>query len=333
MKQTLYYDAEKQLRLVFSQRVIQYALAGNGVVEIVMELRIAEERGKEVIREEISSGAMQFTVTEDGEYPIQISKIREGNSNKYIYTATNNQKPTQRISVGIIPVYIKGNPMFESTTNTEKGYQYSMKGNIISELPKEYIAPTLQNTIARQLFTQAALPKGMTSQTNVHHRDKGMMEFKEFNYHFAQPIPELLPFAISFDIAPYQGMDSKDDILYDLTIDKIGNVRITVKGMSYLPEGRPESDRMTRNFGLPIEMNKLFNGQFMKEANFKIVSRGGDIPITIHYNGIGITTETKSLEAINFVNMKAGMKKNAISEANTNRLSAVLDNFIIQYTK
>lgn len=333
MKQTLYYDAEKQLRLVFSQRVLQYALTGNGVVEIVSELRIAEERGKEVIREEIASGAMQFKVTDDGEYPIQVSKIREGNSGKYIFSITNNQKPDQKISVGILPVYIKDNPIFESTTNTEKGYQYSMKGNIISELPKEYVAPTLQNTIARNTFSQAALPKGMSSQTNVYHKDKGMMEFKEFDYQFTQPIPELLPFIITFNIAPYQGMDSKDDILYDLIIDKIGNVRITKTSMSYLPIGKSESDRITRNFALPIEMNKLFNGQFQKESNFKIVSRGGDIPITIHYNNIGITTETKSLEAIRFINMKAGIKKEAIAETDANRLSAVLDDFIIQYTK
>lgn len=310
--------------------VVQQLIKEGGVVEIVLGLRIFETYNGKQTRLETTTAAFTFTNNSDGEYKIQVDRIHDKASNKFILSVWNALKPSEKAEIGIITENVTRNPYFEDLYYKEKGYQGSIKAPRIAQLDSNYVPPILTNTIISHTFDQAGLPEYFVTTSDVHIPSGNHLEIKEFAYTLPQKVPDNVPWTLSMDIAPKSLEETEDGKIFEIEIDQVGKIGLELNRLTFLKSGLTEES--DRPFEEPVTLGQFFSTGFTPQARLSVGALGNGAMI-INYAGREFHVLYDHSKKISFINFKTGLKKGSTEDKNSNREAVRLDNLKLTYRK
>lgn len=317
--------------VTMDHRVVQHLIKEGGRIEIVLSLRVFETYNGKQTRSETTTAAFNFATNSDGEYKIQVDRIFDKKSKKFILSIWNALKPTEKAEVGIISDNLTRNPYFVDLLYNEPGYQGSIKAPRISQ-NENYVPPVLTQTIINHTFDQAGLPEYFVTTSDVHIPGANHLEIKEFSYTLPYQVPDNVPWTLSMDIAPRSLEETEKGKIFEIDIDQVGVISLELNRLTFLKAGSAPGSESDRPFDNPITLEQFFITSFTPQARLSVGALGNGAMI-INYAGREFHVLYDNSKKIGSINFKTGLKKGATEESNANRKPVKLDNLRLTYKK
>lgn len=325
------FDPQKMHSIIFEHRTVQYSLKEGGQVEIVLAMSVSEKYNGKLTRSESTTAAFSFKTNADGEYPLQIDRIRHGPSGKFILSIWNSTNASQKAEIGIISDYVTRNPYYEDLIYRETGYQGSVKAPMISRLDN-YTPPVLTHTVINHTFDQAGLPDNFITTSDVHIPSGRYIEIKEFQYSLIHQVPDKVAWAFQMNVAPKSLAPTKDGKFFEVEIDQVGTISLELNRITFLKAGASEDELIDRPFDKPITLDQFFTTNFTAQSLLS-VSAHVNGAIIIRYAGKEFQSLYDNTKKISFVNFGTGFLQGTIEEDNDHREAVRLDNMKLTYNK
>lgn len=324
------FNPQRTHTITMEHNVVQHLIKEGGIVEIVLGLRVFETYNGKQTRIETTTAAFTFTSNSDGEYKIQVDRIYDRPSKKFILSIWNALKPTEKVEIGIISENMTRNPYFVDLHYKEPGYQGSIRAPRIAQLDSNYVAPVLTNTVISHTFDQAGLPEYFVTTSDVHVPSANHLEIKEFAYTLPHQVPDNVRWTLSMDIAPKSLEETVDGKIFEIEIDQVGKIALELNRLTFLKAGETvESDRP---FEAPITLEQFYSTSFTPQARLSVGALGNGAMI-INYAGREFHVLYDHSKKISYINFKTGLKQGAAEDNNENREAVRLDNLRLTYQK
>lgn len=315
--------------ITMDHRVVQYLVKEGGKIEIVLALRVFENYNGNQTRSEATTAAFNFDMNSDGEYKIQVDRIFDKASKKFILSIWNALNSSEKAEIGIISDNLTRNPYFVDLLYNEPGYQGSIKAPRISQ-NENYVPPALTQTIISHTFDQAGLPDYFVTTSDVHIPGSNHLEIKEFAYTLPYQVPDNVPWTLSMDIAPRSLEETEGNKIFEIEIDQVGVIGLELNRLTFLKAGQEEES--DRPFDNPITLEQFYSTSFTPQSRLSVGALGNGAMI-INYAGREFHVLYDHSKKIGAINFKTGLKKGATEDNNANRNPVKLDNLKLTYRK
>lgn len=336
MRYVYSFDPMRTHTLDFKIIVEQYLEKANGVIEMFVTGVVTEIKDNKVLHKESKSRTFSFKNKTDKqkEHDLNINRIRYSNEKKWILNIVNNESITETLDVGIISDTAHLNPLFLDIYSEDKVYSYFIKGNNISILEKNYVAPILEQTVISYRFDEPGVPENFTVGTSRFNSAMKAIELDKFDYIMPYDIPQNTSFTVEMNIVPKKIETGLDGSLFKVQLDGLGEIVVYPKLMTFLKTGSPLENIESVNFTNEItSISQLYGQIYKKESKLQIIGNGKG-GMTIIYMDQGLSTTYSTETAYNTLRFSGSELNQIIGGSGEVNLSVNnIDNLTIKYKK
>lgn len=326
-----YFDVERTHLINFGFLEESIVQKTNGEVEATFTAYIEEVNNQITSKKESVKKTFTFgSSSVSNQHDIDFIRTRYEQQKKWIFQVKNNKKSSEDITIGLITETGNKNPLgFDVYFESDK-YGAELKGNNLAQLETTYVPPILTQTLINEPFKASGFPVNFISNTGLYNATYQLLEAKDFEQTFFEPIPEHAGFNIDIDLAP-MATSSSTDTLATLDLGEVGMLTISKEQIQF-SDGNQNWGAL---FGSPIDPIEFYNLGFQPKSKLRIAGNGqGDL--TFNYSDAFFQAAYNPAQTIPKLTFKSVPDVNSpvlnTSDPNT-WIGYKIDNFIVKYNK